>query len=103
MASVKAAAPGRFKMRGEPDYASHPGELLGEELEARGMTRAEFARLTQLRPEAVGQLIRGKRSITADIALELEAALGISARLWLDLQTSYDLVEGRRRRLERSA
>ncbi len=90
-------------MDGEPDSASHPGELLGEELEARGMTRVQLARSTRLRPEAVGQLIRGKRNITAAIALELEAALGIPARLWLDLQTSYDLAQSRGERLDRIA
>lgn len=50
----------------------------------------------------VGEIVRGRRAITPDIAVGLEAALGASARFWLNLQTTYDLVESRRR-LERSA
>lgn len=104
MASMRAKlSPGRYKLQGEPDYAEHPGVLLGEELEARGMTRAALARETNLRPAVIAEIVRGKRPITPDFAVELEAALGASARFWLNLQTTYDLVESRRRRLERSA
>ena len=95
--------PGRYRLQGEHDYAEHPGVLLGEELEARALTRAALARELSVRASVVGEIVRGRRAITPDIAVGLEAALGASARFWLNLQTTYDLVESRRRRLDRSA
>lgn len=37
------------------------------------------------------------KSVTAETALQLEAATGVSAETWMNLQTHYDLVEARRR------
>ena len=102
MGDMARRPPGRYRMQGEPDYAEHPGVLLGEELEARGLTRAALARELDVRASLIGDIVRGKRSITPEVALGLEAALGTSARFWLNLQTSYDLIEARHR-LERSA
>jgi len=47
----------------------------------------------------LNELIKGKRGITADAALDLAEALGTSAKLWMNLQTTYDLDQamGRRR------
>ncbi len=39
----------------------------------------------------ISNIVHGKRSITAETALRLEAALGVSAETWLNLQTLYDL------------
>lgn len=104
MANMQAnIPPGRYILRGEPDYAEHPGVLLGEELAARGTTRTALARELNLRPSVIAEIVRGKRAITPDIAVALETVLGTSARFWLNLQTTYDLVESRRRRLERTA
>ncbi len=103
MTDVNKRPPGPYRLRGEPDYAEHPGVLLGEELEARALTRSALARQVNVSSAVIGSIIRGKRPITPDIAIGLERAFGASARFWLDLQTAYDLIEARRRRLERSA
>ena len=39
----------------------------------------------------VSEIVRGKRSITADTAIKLGKVLGTSARFWMNLQTNYDL------------
>ena len=82
----------------EPDYVAHPGTLLGEELEAREMTQKALAEALGRAPRLVGDIVRGRRPITADVALDLERVLGPSARMWLGLQTTYDLVQARQRR-----
>ena len=46
----------------------------------------------------VNELIKGKRGVTADAALDLAEVLGTSARLWMNLQATYDLHEASRRR-----
>jgi antitoxin HigA-1 len=43
-------------------------------------------------------LIKGKRGVTADAALDLAEVLGTSPRLWMNLQSTYDLAEATRRR-----
>ena len=70
----------------------HPGEMLLEEfLEPRGMSQAEFARQLGWTKARLNELIRGKRGITAESALDLAEALGTSANLWMNLQSTYDL------------
>lgn len=82
----------------ESDLAIHPGELLAEELEVRGLTQRQLA-LTIGRPvQAVNEIVRGKKAITAETALQLEDALGVPAHLWVNLQGAYDLACARRAR-----
>lgn len=75
----------------ETEAILHPGEVLGEELEARGIAQKGFAGLVDMRPPHLNELIKGKRHISALLALKLEKQLGISAAFWLRLQVDYDL------------
>ena len=76
----------------QPKNPFHPGEMLLEEfLEPRGMSQAEFARQIGWTKARLNELIRGKRGITADAALDLADALGTSPKLWMGLQATYDL------------
>ncbi len=70
----------------------HPGRILHDEFMApAGISRYRLARATGLSQVQVGNVIRGKRSITAETALRLERALGMSAQTWMNLQTLHDL------------
>ncbi|MXY36906.1 MAG: HigA family addiction module antidote protein [Dehalococcoidia bacterium] len=79
----------------EPNVAIPPGEHLEEELEARGMTQRALAQLLGRPPQMISEVIRGKKAITADFALELEGALGIPAHLWVNLEANYQLTRAR--------
>ena len=92
-----------YPLHKESDHAFHPGGLLGEEIEYRGVTQRELAERMGRPPQVVNEIIRGKKAITADTAVQLEAALGISARFWLNLQTSYDLTLARQAQERRVA
>ena len=83
----------------QPQNPLHPGEILLDEfLEPAGITQTAFAaRLGWTRTRLNG-LIKGKRGITADAALDLAAALGTSAKLWMNLQATYDLDRAAKRR-----
>ena len=72
--------------------AVHPGEILKEELEALGVSPTEFARQIEVPPNRVGQIIAGKRSVSADTALRLGHWFGVEAQFWLNLQTQFDLI-----------
>ena len=89
MASVLEAPPV------ESNVAIPPGEHLEEELEVRGMTQRALANLLGRPPQMISEVIRGKKAITADFALELEGALGIPAHLWMNLEANYRLTKAR--------
>jgi len=77
-----------------PDVAIPPGEYLAEEIEARGISQTELARRMGRPLNAVNEIIKGKKSITADTALQLEEVmLEIPARFWLNLETDYQLTK----------
>jgi addiction module HigA family antidote len=70
----------------------HPGRILKQEfLEPAGITQYRLSKATGLSQVQVGNILRGRRSITAETALRLERALGMSAQTWMNLQTLYDL------------
>jgi HTH-type transcriptional regulator / antitoxin HigA len=77
-----------------PDVAIPPGEYLAEEIEARGMSQKELAKRMSRPPNAVNEIINGKKSITAETALQLQEVMPeIPARFWLNLETDYQLTK----------
>lgn len=70
--------------------ATHPGEVLREELECRGITQTRLAQEIGVKVSLLNELINGKRDFTVEYAMMLEAALGIEADFWLNLQSMYD-------------
>lgn len=79
-------------MNRQPKNPFHPGEVLLEEfLEPAGLTQTEFARRVGWTRARLNELIRGKRGITAEAALDLAETLGTSAKIWMNLQATYDL------------
>lgn len=75
----------------QPSEPIHPGEMLKDELEARGMSQRKFAGLIGMPYTAFNEIINGKRPITTDTALKIEAATGIAANIWRGLQSDYDM------------
>lgn len=69
----------------------HPGEVLSNELEARKLTKGAFAIKCGMYPSQLSDILKGKRNITAYIALKLETELEVPAEFWLGLQMDYDL------------
>ncbi len=73
-----------------------PGDFIREEIEARGWSQADLARIIGRPTQAVNMIINGKKEITPQTAVELAEAFGTSAQLWLNLETSYRLSKVRR-------
>lgn len=87
-------------MAKEPKDPFHPGEILLEEfLEPAGLSQAAFAERIGWNKTRVNEFIRGKRGVTAEAALDLAEALGTSAKLWMNLQASYDLDRAKKARM----
>ena len=78
----------------------HPGEVLREDLlKELGISEYRLAKDIGVPPLRINQIVKGKRSITADTALRLSRYFGTSAEFWMNLQAHYDL-EVARDRLE---
>jgi addiction module HigA family antidote len=78
----------------QPVNPFHPGEILLEEfLQPAGVTQTAFAKKLGWTRARLNELIRGKRGITADAALDLAEVLGTSPKLWLNLQGTYEFIE----------
>jgi len=70
----------------------HPGEILREEfLVPLNISQYRLAKDIKVPPRRINEIVLGRRSITADTALRLARYFGSSERLWLNLQTRYDL------------
>lgn len=80
----------------QPSEPIHPGEMLKDELEARGLSQKKFAAIIGMPYTAFNEIINGKRPITTDTALKIEAATGIAANIWLGLQADYNMQTARR-------
>ena len=62
------------------------------------MTQAAFAQQLGWTKARLNELIKGKRGITAAAALDLADALGTSPKLWMNLQSTFDLAKALRAR-----
>ncbi len=68
----------------------HPGEMIKDEIEYRGITQKALAEEIGVPASVLNEILNGKRAVTTEYALLLEAALGIEADLWLRLQSEYN-------------
>lgn len=71
--------------------AVHPGAVLRDELEEVDMTQSAFAEHIGVLPKTINEICRGKRGISADMALKLSQALGATPYFWLNLQNNWEL------------
>lgn len=69
----------------------HPGEYLAEILEELHVSQALFARTIGVSPMRISHIVKGKRPVTAELALLFAKAFDQTPQYWLNLQVSYDL------------
>jgi HTH-type transcriptional regulator/antitoxin HigA len=81
----------KLMITGKDTGEFHPGELLGDEIFSRHITQLQFAKQLGVQKTVLNEIIKGRRNISAVLALKLEAAFGIEAECWLKAQMSYDL------------
>jgi len=78
-----------------------PGEILRDELAARGWSQKELAEKISRPYQAVNEIIRGRKQITAATALALSSVLGTSAEFWMTLESNFRLDIARREMRQR--
>ena len=70
---------------------THPGNVLKEELESRNISQKKFSEILGVPYTQLNEILNGKRSVTTDFALMVEAALGINPELLVNMQTRYNM------------
>ena len=74
-----------------PSAAFHPGEFLNDELKERGLTQKSFALMSGMLPSQLNEFIKGKRGLSAELALKFGKVLDMDPVYWLNLQMIYEL------------
>ena len=82
------------------DMPIPPGEILAEEIEARGMTQRELAARLGRPAQVVNDIIRAKKAITPETAIVLGNVLGTTDRFWLNLENEYRMILAMKRKRE---
>ena len=74
-----------------PFMAVHPGMMIKPELEERGISQKDFAKMLGVQASHLSEVRNGKRALTKDLAVKIEGAIGLPAKMLLSAQTQYDL------------
>lgn len=80
----------------EPHEPTHPGELIRDEIEYRGISQKKLASDMGVSYVVLNDMVNCKRPINTKYALLFEASLGIPAHLLVGLQSDYDLIMAKR-------
>ena len=78
-----------------PDYAIHIGDFIKRALEAYNMTQIELARRLEVSRSFINEVIRGKKGISAKMAVKLESIFDMPATYWYGIQSHYELTVAR--------
>ena len=76
--------------------AIHPGQVLSDELSERGITQSALAARIGVLSKTINEICKGKRGISAEMAVKLSRALGASPDFWLNLQKNWELSQVKR-------
>lgn len=74
-----------------PFMAVHPGMMIKPELEERGITQKDFAKMLGVQASHLSEVLNCKRALTTDLAVKIEGAIGLPAKILLSAQTQYEL------------
>ena len=74
-----------------PFMAVHPGMMIKPELEERGISQKDFAKMVGIQASHLSEVLNGKRTLTTDLAVKIESVIGLPAKILLSAQTQYEL------------
>jgi antitoxin HigA-1 len=76
---------------------SHPGSLIKADIDALGLSIVDAAKALGISRQQLHGVIAGRASVTPEMAMRLEKALGSTADTWLRMQMNHDLAQIRAR------
>ena len=74
-----------------PCQSTHPGEVIRDEIEARGITQKQLAEATGISYSVINEVLRGKRPVSTEYALLIGKALEIEASFFVRMQAEYNM------------
>ena len=80
----------------EPHFLTHPGEVIKEELEFRGISQRRLASEIGIPVSQLNEMLNAKCPLNTELALLIEQALGIDAEPLLSLQVKYNILSAKR-------
>lgn len=80
----------------KPFQPTHPGEVLKDELEFRGISQRGLSKEIGVSYSTLNEVLNGKRALTPELAMLMEAALGVDAAPLLAMQNEYDILMAER-------
>ena len=74
-----------------PFVPTHPGEIIKDEIEYRGISQKQLSKQIDVPYTMLNEILNGKRPVTASFAILIEAAIGIEADLFVNMQARYNM------------
>ena len=96
MITIKGINPKMIANNLTPFELTHPGSLLKEEIEYRGISQKKLSVQTGISYTVLNEVLNCKRNISTEYAMLFEAALGIDARILTRTQIDYDMQTAKR-------
>ena len=91
MITIKGVDPRMIANNLTPYEPTHPGEILKEEIEYRGISQRKLATQMGVAYSVLNEILNAKRPVTTEYALLFEAALGIDAGIFIRMQADYNM------------
>ena len=96
MITIQGVAPNMIANNLEPAYPTHPGEVLKDEIEYRGISQRKLAAEMDVSYTQLNEVLNAKRPLNTEFALLIEAILDLPAEPLLKMQTRYNLLTTKR-------
>ncbi len=90
--SLQQSNPNMIANNMKPFVPTHPGEVLKDELEFRGISQRGLARQLGISYSVLNEMLNGKRALNTQLAMMLEAALDVPAAPLLAMQNEYNML-----------
>ena len=92
MTTLEGVNPQMIANNLKPYQPTHPGEVLKDELIYRGISQRGLAKEIGVSYSAFNEMLNGKRALSPELAMMMEAALGVDAAPLLAMQNEYDML-----------
>jgi len=96
MITIPGIDPNMIANNLEPAYPTHPGEVLKDEIEYRGISQKKLAAEMDVPYTLLNEVLNGKRPVNTEFALLIEAALDLPAEPLLKMQARYNMLVTKR-------
>ena len=92
MITIQGVNPNMIANNIEPYRPIHPGEVLKDEIEYRGISQKKIAAAMEVPYTLLNEVLNGKRPVNTELALLIEAVLDLPAESLLNMQARYNML-----------